>query len=296
MRSGTIGVGHHGRVTATGPGATACYRHPDRTAGALCRRCGQPICPDCMREAPVGWQCATCTRQGHRRAPVTRWRPAATATLGSTRPSPVVIALIVANVVVYLATAHDQASVDAHYGLLPVAIDQGQWYRLLTAAFLHVSLSHIFFNMFTLAIVGPAVELHVGRVRFLALYLLAATGGSVCSYLLSPLLSLGVGASGAIFGLMGAYFVVARRTRTETRTVVALIVINLVIGFADSGIDWRAHVGGLLVGAAVAFGFVQADDRRARARTPQLASGAVIVVGALVLAGLAQLPPGHVNL
>ena len=212
---------------------TVCYRHPDRIAGAVCRRCHRPICPECIREAPVGWQCATCVHADSRRAPVTRWRPRPTAALGQSRVTPVVAAIILVNVVVYLATANRQANIDFRFAMIPAYVADGQWYRLFTAAFLHASVSHIFFNMFTLAIIGPAVETSIGRLRFGALYLLAALGGSVASYLLGPFTTEAVGASGAIFGVMGAYFVLARRSGGDTRTVLALIGINLVIGFAS---------------------------------------------------------------
>ena len=277
---------------------SACYQHPDRPAGAPCRRCGRPICPECMREAPAdadrgAWQCAECG-PAERRRPASARPPRRAPVLGTSRLTPMVLAIIAINVVVYLATATDQATIDARFDMLPAAVAEGQWYRLLTAAFLHLNVSHIFFNMVTLAIIGPAVEIALGRVRVVALYLLAAVGGSIASYLLSPFLSPAVGASGAIFGVMGAYLVLARRTGIDVRTVLALIVVNLVIGFAEPGIDWRAHLGGLATGMAVAYGFARAADLRRQA--VRLGEVATVVVTAVVLAGVAQLPAGHVNL
>jgi membrane associated rhomboid family serine protease len=167
-------------------------------------------------------------------------------------------------------------------------VHHGQWYRLITAAFLHASFEHILFNMITLAIIGSAVEAELGSVRFIALYLASALGGSVASYLLSKPDQMGVGASGAIFGLMGAYFVLARYRRWETGTIVALIVINLIISFAEPLIDWRVHIGGLITGAVVAWGMHRTANRLA---------GVMVAVGAAaVLSVLAVLPPGHVNL
>lgn len=273
---------------------TVCYQHPDRIAGAVCRRCDRPICPECMREAPVGWQCATCVHRDSRRAPVTRWRPRTTAALGSSRLTPVVVAVIALNVLVFVGTANRQADIDFRFAMIPAYVASGQWYRLLTAAFLHANLSHIFFNMFSLAIIGPAVEASLGRARFAALYVLAALGGSVASYLLGPYTTEAVGASGAIFGVMGAYYILARRSGTDTRTVLALIGLNLVIGFAEAGIDWRAHLGGLAVGAAVAYGFARASDLRDSAA--RLGGVATVVVAVVVLVAVAQLPAGHVNL
>ena len=294
------------------PPAPPCYVHPDRTAGSVCRRCNRPICPECMREAPVGWQCAQCVRQDSRRAPVTRWRPSRGGRLGNTRLTPIVTALIVINVVVYLwevashagfyvsqGVAHSCTNMaECRFAMWPTAVHEGQWYRLFTAPFLHANVEHILFNMITLAIIGSPVEAELGKARFTTVYLLSAFGGSVASYLLSSANVLGVGASGAIFGLFGAYFVLARRLRWEMTNIVILIVVNLVIGFASSTIDWRAHLGGLITGAVVTVGVAPRTEERARHNpTVALATGAATTLGAVVvLSLLTLLPPGHVNL
>ena len=289
------------------PPAPPCYVHPDRTAGSVCRRCNRPICPECMREAPVGWQCARCVHEDSRRAPVSRWRPARGGRLGNTRLTPVVIALIVINFAVFLWEQTNYSDIVERFGMLAnaitpqgqlVGVHNGQWYRLFTAPFLHASWEHIIFNMATLAIVGSPVEAELGKVRFIALYLVSALGGSVGSYLLSPQNELGVGASGAIFGLLGAYFVLARRRGWDISAIAALIVVNLIIGFATPTIDWRAHVGGLITGALVTIGLARsADLSRVSNRTTEIAVGAGTVLGAVVvLALLTVLPPGHVNL
>jgi membrane associated rhomboid family serine protease len=265
-----------------------------------------------MREAPVGWQCARCVHQDSRRAPVTRWRPPARGRLGSTRLTPVVLTLIVLNVAVYIweMTSHAGLYVyrgvaypcgntaECRFAMWPAAVHHGQWYRLLTAPFLHANIEHILFNMLTLAIVGSPVEAEMGKGRFTIVYLLSALGGSVGSYLLSSANELGVGASGAIFGLMGAYFVLARRQHWDVSTILALIVINLVIGFASTTIDWRAHLGGMITGAVVTAGLVPSvDARRTAGRGTQLARGALASVAVLaVLGALTLVPPGHVNL
>lgn len=258
----------------------------------------------------MGWQCAQCVHRDHRSSPVTRWRPRSPGRLGNTRMTPIVVALIAINVVVYIWEQSGKTSVVldgtriiggnralVKYGLAPYLVHHGQWYRLLTAPWLHVNFTHILFNMITLAIVGPPVEEELGRTRFTALYLVAAFGGSVFSYLLSPADVIGAGASGAIFGIMGAYFVLARRRGWDVSTIGALIVLNLIIGFADTGIDWRAHIGGLVVGAGVAAAMAVFGDLRRRSRQLVEAAGvgfAVAVAGVLVV--LSLLPPGHVNL
>ena len=208
--------------------------------------------------------------------------------------SPVVAAVVAVNVVVFVASGFGTGSLVERWGMWPIGVEHGEWYRLLTAAFLHANVLHIAFNMWALVIFGPPVERAVGRVRFGGLYLLAALGGSVCSYLVSPIDTLSVGASGAIFGLMGAYFVLARRYRLPTAPVVFLVVVNLVIGFTG-GIDWHAHIGGLVVGGLVSLGFVVGDDRTTH-EVRRLASAAVCAAVLLGLGLVSQLPPGHVNL
>ena len=263
-----------------------------------------------MHEAPVGWQCTSCVRAGAAASPTLRWRPGAArgvGRLGNTRITPVVTTLIAINVVVYLwETRHFNSTVD-RFAMWPDGVHfYGQWYRLITGAFLHANIEHILFNMVTLAIVGPPVEAEVGRVRFVALYMLSALGGSVGSYLLSRPDVAGIGASGAIFGVMGAYFVLARMRRWETRTILALIAINLFIGFTSPNIDWRAHLGGMVVGAVTCAGLMVVPGRgRAAAdgspappsEVAQIVQGVAVVVAVGVALGLlVMLPPGHVNL
>jgi membrane associated rhomboid family serine protease len=244
-----------------------------------------------MREAPVGWQCARCVHNDAKTAPVTRWRPRQAGTLGTSRLTPVVIVLIAVNVVIFLIEETNLNSIEYRFALIP-ALTPGERYRLITAAFLHASFTHIFLNMITLVIIGPAVETAIGKSRFLAVYLLAAFGGEVCSFLLGPLYVGSLGASGAIFGLMGAYYVLARQRGWDRSIVVPLIVINLIFSFLDPAIDWRAHVGGLAVGALVAlvFSWTAGQAPKVRRAAEPLACVAILVV----LAALSLLPPGHV--
>jgi membrane associated rhomboid family serine protease len=273
-----------------------CYVHTDRLAGSVCRRCGRPICPDCMHEAPVGWQCTSCVRQGARVSPSVRWRPKTQGRLGNTRLTPMVIGLIVLNFAIYLWELTKFNNIVERFAMWPNGVHYlNQYYRLITAAFLHASFWHIAFNMVTLAIIGSPVEAEVGKVRFGAIYLLSALGGSVASYVLSNPNQLGVGASGAIFGLMGGYLVLARRNRWDRSTIIALIVVNLAYSFAESTIDWRAHIGGLVVGAVVSLGLVVGAEDRDPARSTILQTG-VVAATVAVLGLLLLLPPGHVNL
>lgn len=161
-----------------------------------------------------------------------------------------------------------------------VGVAFGEEYRLITSAFLHApglagfGPAHIIFNMWALVLVGPALERMLGPLRFLALYLLSALGGAVFFYLLAPRNAAALGASGAIFGLFGAWFVVAKRMRADTRSIVFLIVINLVLSFSLARVAWQDHIGGLLTGGLLTAAFAYAP-RQYRA---------VIQVGAAVAA------------
>lgn len=289
----------------------ACYVHRGRPAASVCRRCGRPICTECMTEAPVGWQCRSCVRESARHSPVRRWQPARPGygRLGATRMTPMVIGLIALNVIAYVWEMSSKPgglvlagrviglcphSIECSYGLLPAAVHQGGWYRLITGAFLHANLEHIAFNMFTLAIVGAPVEAELGKVRFGLLYLISAFGGSVGSYLFSNPYQIGVGASGAIFGLMGAYFVIARRRGWDSSAILGLIIINLLIGFTSAGIDWRAHLGGLVTGGLVGTAMTRSGKGWQLGATGEMAVavGTTAAVAA-VLALLATLPPGQ---
>ena len=267
----------------------------------VCARCDRPICTDCMVSAAVGWQCPECTSVGAKKS---RQVPAFTHTsrgrsgvVGSTNPTPLVLTIIGINVIVFfLERFGNDVAVITKYALWPVRIHyQHQYYRAFTAMFLHANFQHIVFNMIALLIVGPAVEVLLGRARFLVLYLLAGLAGSVASYLLSPANILGLGASGAIMGVMGAYVVIGLRRRLPIAPVVLLLGLNLIIGFTG-GIDWRAHLGGLAVGALLAFVYDYAGDRRDRTTEMVLTVGSSVVVFAVLGLLLTGVAPGHVNL
>ncbi len=244
-----------------------------------------------MREAPVGWQCESCIHRHAETTPETRWAPRR-GTLGATRMTPVIAALIAVNVVVFVIEEVDP-SVILRFDMIPAFVPT-EPYRLVTAAFLHANFTHILFNMITLAVVGPAVEAAIGRSRTLALYLLAGFAGNILSFLIGAINEQAVGASGAIFGLIGAYFVLARLRGWDVSVIAPLLVVNLIFTFLDPAIDWRAHVGGLVVGAAMAYAFDRTRRLAAGARRIAEPTLVVAVLAALVL--LSRLPPGHVRL
>lgn len=270
-------------------GVPVCYRHPGRETYVSCVRCGRPACPDCLRSAAVGQQCVDCVKAANRdtRAPQ--------GTFGGrvAQGARVTWALVGINVVLWLIEfAHPSIADD--WGMLAqavykgqlVGVAQGQWYRLITAAFLPppglgAGLLDIAFNMWALTLIGPALERLLGPARYLAVYLVSALGGSVLFYWIGPENTLALGASGAIFGLFGAWFVVARRLRADTRQIVFLIVLNLVFGFVVPNIAWQAHLGGIIAGGLLTMAFAYAP----RAQRALIQGGAtVLIIAILVIA------------
>ncbi len=183
----------------------------------------------------------------------------------------------------------------------PVGIAAGgEWYRLISSAFLHGSFLHIAFNMYVLFALGPTLERILGHSRFIVLYVASALGGAVASYYFSDIRTVSVGASGAIFGLMGALVVAGRRLRYDVTQVLILLGINVVIGFIAPGIDWRAHLGGLVVGAAVAAILVHAPQRGRTVIQVAGVGGVVLVLIALTMMRTGQIqellaPLGVIN-
>jgi membrane associated rhomboid family serine protease len=199
-----------------------------------------------MVSAAVGFQCPDCVAEGRRTQ-----RPVRTVFGGEVhaRSNVVTISIIVACVAAFgLQVAYPAFT--GRFSLVGIDVAAGQWYRLITCGFLHVSVLHILFNMWALWVVGPPLEGVFGRLRFGALYAVSLLCGSAASYFFGDPQAMAVGASGAIFGLFGALFVVARRMRWNAGGIAALIVVNLLLPFVMPSIDWHAHVGGLVGGAA----------------------------------------------
>lgn len=264
-----------------------CYRHPDREAHIRCTRCERRICPDCMIPASVGFQCPECVRAGNKGA-----RPARTLFGGQVSADPgwVTKVLIGINVVMYVAQLVSDEFTRRLYeiGLAldprtmeTVGVADGEVYRLITSAFLHGGLLHLLLNMYALFVFGPMLEAALGRARFTALYVVSALGGSALSYAFSPPNQPSLGASGAVFGLLGAFLVVSRRLRRETTGVLVLLAINLGYGFLVPRIDWRAHVGGLIAGALIAAALAYAPKERRN--LVQVAGIAAVLLGVVAL-------------
>ncbi|MBT2506657.1 rhomboid family intramembrane serine protease [Streptomyces sp. ISL-98] len=285
---------------AVGNGLPSCYRHPGRETGIRCTRCERPICTDCMVSASVGFQCPDCVRNGSGtgHAPAaSRPRTLAGGTIAAD-PRLITKVLLAINVAVFIAgRAADQLVRDLDLiGLAYNPVDNeivgvadGQWYRLVTAMFLHQEVWHIGFNMLGLWWLGAPLEAALGRARFLALYLLSGLAGSALTYLIADANEPSLGASGAIFGLLGATAVLMRRMNYDMKPVLVLLALNLLFTFTMSNIAWEAHVGGLVAGTAIAVGMVHAPrERRALVQYGTCGLVLLVTVG-LVLARTAAL-------
>ncbi len=274
----------------------ACYRHADRRAGVSCQRCERPICPDCMISASVGFQCPQCARV----APQRVLRPAARWSAGATMVRPLVTtALLVVNVALFAVDLGRSLRLDgALFGRAfsvrsgeVVGVAEGDWWRLVSAGFLHVNLIHLGLNMFALWTLGRVLELELGRVRFAALYVASLLAGSFGVLLLDPGQPT-VGASGAIFGAFGAmvFYQLSRGQSPLDSGLALMLGLNLLFTFTIPGISIGGHLGGLLGGiacGAALFGW--SPRQRTPAPAVGLAACAVVAVvsvgGALAVAG-----------
>jgi membrane associated rhomboid family serine protease len=289
-----------------------CYRHPSVETGVHCTRCGRPICPDCMVPAPVGYQCPECVRTSKQEFHRAGQRVATAPGRGLTVTNAILLVLGA----VYLIevsvggpgsliggpTTRDLIRLGASVGIQQVdghlvGIATGQYWRLFTAMFLHAGILHIAFNAYALYLFGNVVEVELGRVRLVVLYVVTGLTASAASYAFGSATVASVGASGAIFGLFGVFFAYSWRRRdlsfyaARVRTATMLIVLNLVISFSIPGIDWRAHVGGLVSGVvagAAADGF---GDRSSRTLTFVVA----VVLIALLAIGLVVWRTGDIR-
>jgi len=251
-----------------------CYRHPDRETGLSCSECGRPICYECMTPAPVGLRCPEHSGKPQGIQKVVRPAQRAVTGVGSRRVNVVTMTLIGINVAVYLAELAAGGGVDGtnnwiyNHGALfasgqftfggPVmGVAHGEWWRMITAAFLHYGPLHLGMNMYGLYLGGTLLEGVIGRWRFALLYLASGIAGSAGALIVTPN-SATAGASGAIFGVFGALFVLERKRHISTGGQVAvLIVLNLVFTFAVPGISIGGHIGGLVAGVALMFMYLQ---------------------------------------
>ena len=273
-----------------------CYRHPDRETGLSCSECDRPICYECMSPAPVGLRCPDHSGKAQGIQKVTAVANRAVTGVGGRRTNLVTMTLIGINLGVYALELALGSSINGQnnwlydHGVLvrdaccingqPIGIAHGDWWRLITAAFLHYGPLHIAFNMYALYFAGSILEQMLGRWRFALLYLVSGVAGSAGALLVTPN-SPTAGASGAIFGVLGGLLVLERRGHIGTGgQVLGLIVLNLVITFAIPGISIGGHVGGLAAGIALMLAF--SSFRRSWAAS--VGAAAIVAGAALVVA------------
>lgn len=276
-----------------------CYRHPDREAYITCQRCERLICPDCMNDASVGFQCPSCLAEGAKSVRTPRTMSGAAVTGREGVVTMTLIGLNVAAFLLTLATGGNSGRVfqagamlsgsatDQGGNVLTGVADGGYW-RLLTSAFLHEGILHILFNMYALYLFGPFVERALGTWRFIATYLTMAVASSVFVYWLAPATTLTIGASGAIFGVFGLALVMLIRAKQDVRSLLALLAINAVIS-TQGNISWQGHLGGFISGCVLGAAFAYAP--RERRQTVQVLVFAAMAVGiaVAVVARTAQL-------
>ncbi len=273
-----------------------CYRHPDRETGLSCSDCDRPICADCATFAPVGIRCPdhAGTRKPVAAARAIRPRPVlrAPGVALATGSAPITKALIAINLGIYLITASQGGGLNAPGGNLFVrwilygpAVTHGGWYRLVTAMFLHASIIHIAFNMYALWVIGTPVEQYLGRARYIGLYFVSGLAGSAGALLAAPLTPT-LGASGAIFGILGAMLILEWQiTGRLAGNAMTWILINLVISFTIPNISWGGHVGGLIGGILITLAY--AHWRDGRAQYGELGIGGILGLVAVAAASFA---------
>jgi membrane associated rhomboid family serine protease len=261
--------------------AERCYRHPDRETYVSCSECGRPICEDCMTFAPVGIRCPDHASVGPGKAPApTRTAQAAGRRVGGL-VAPATMTLVGINVFVYVVTVFQGGGISSPGGtmfekgaLVGVLVSDGEWWRLITAMFLHASLLHLGFNTLALYWLGSIVEQAIGTWRFVLVYFAAGLAGSAGALIFSSPFAITVGASGAIFGIMGALMILEyHATGSLAGQAMGLIVINLALTFTIPNISIGGHLGGLVAGILATFALV-----RTRAMSPWLGPAIVVAI------------------
>ncbi|MCW4354773.1 rhomboid family intramembrane serine protease [Hoyosella sp. YIM 151337] len=292
-------MSHPGRGGGPVP-QPGCVRHPDRPTGLQCNRCHRPYCPECLREAPVGYQCVNCVAEAARTVP--RARTIAGAPMPTREQRPVVTyALIAVNILVYAITVAQSGNLMANYrgssifemfALFPPLVAAGEYERLVGSGFLHYGSVHLLVNMFALFIVGREVEFVLGRGRYLAVYAIALLSGSA-AVMWMQVEAVTAGASGAVFGLFGALAVILTRLRQNPTGILVIIGLNVFISVTIPAISLWGHMGGLVAGAVSAAALlylpkVVASGKQTTAqRASRLGLIGLVVVTVAVLASIA---------
>ncbi len=264
-----------------------CYRHPDRQSFVLCQRCGRTICPECQTPAAVGVHCPECVREQRAQFQANRRASGAPSGLTVARrrfamlDQKATLVIVVVSAALWLLNQVAGGYVNLYLAYDTPLLGSQPW-RIVTGLFVHSSFFHILFNMWAVWIFGRMLENILGTWRFVALFFLAGLGGDLAVTLLSPGTPV-VGASGAIFGLFAAFFVIQRSLGYNAVQLLVIMGLNLIVGFLPgTNISWQAHVGGIVLGFIT--GFVFSKTRNVRQRGLQIA----LLVGEAVvlLAGI----------
>jgi rhomboid protease GluP len=236
---------------------TFCYRHPDRPTGLSCTECDRPICPSCSIDAAVGQRCPECLRQAGPQTIITARELVAPKPSFATAPVTFSIIAVAAVVqVLSFVAAPLWNELFTALAMWPPGVEAGEWWRLVTVVTLHAGLIHVGFNMLITYQLGPQLERQLGSLSFLSLFLASAAVGSTFAYFIGPVAP-GVGASGAVFGLVGAWLAPAVRRRGTAwgrqllNQLGGLLLLNAAIPFFLPNVSWQAHLGGLVAGFVI---------------------------------------------
>jgi membrane associated rhomboid family serine protease len=267
------------------PETPACARHSDRPTRLRCTRCDRPACPDCLREAAVGLQCVDCVNEGRRSVRTARTLVGAEVSDG--RPI-VTLVLIALNVLAYVVTVvqsgspmnNDRAGLFSATSMVPELTAQGEWWRVLTSGFMHFGLIHLALNMAVLYVVGQHVEQELGKLRFSVVYFLSLLGGSAAAFYFGTVCQELAGASGAVFGLMGALLILWKRQRRDISTIVVVVGINLVSNLFTNA-SLLGHLGGFVIGGLLTLAMLKAP-----AKNRNLYQIAAVVAAVVLLWGM----------
>ncbi len=270
------------------PETPVCARHADRPTRLRCIRCDRPACPDCLREAAVGSQCVDCVNEGRKTGRRSQTLVGAEQSEGRLVVTPV---LMVVNALAFAVTAvqagspfaNDTSQIFLETSLQPLLTANGEWWRILTSGFMHFGIWHLVLNMAVLYLAGVSVEPELGRLRFTVVYFLSLLGGNAAAFYFGGAGGQLVGASGAVFGIMGALIVLWRRKKRDISTVVVIVVINLVSNlFTDASL--LGHLGGVVIGGLLTLAMVKAPrENRNLYQIGAVVAAVVLIAGMFAL-------------
>lgn len=239
------------------PVITVCYRHGDRPTALACSHCGRPICADCSTEAPVGQRCPECLREEGRQTVIHGRRIRSRPTF---QQAPVTFLLIGVAAAFFLMSFVQRALWNDLFDRLAMwnlGVAEGEWWRMFTLVFLHAGLIHVGFNSLLLYQLGVQLERQTGSTRYLILFFATAATGSVLAFHLGDPGDVGIGMSGAVFGVVGVWLASGFRHRRTAQgrmildQLTGLIVLNAIVPFVIPNVSWQGHLGGLVGGFAI---------------------------------------------